>query len=156
MILSAEDFCFLDSEGIHRIRDYLYEFDIKIIIYLRRQDEACLSLWVECAKNYAALPKVGSFHEWMKEHDYFISRYDYLELIAKWEAVFSQENLILRIFDPSEFSPSLFHDFLDLCGIRIDKIFLPKHTNISPGVKTIEVIRLVKNHIGFSNLDEKK
>jgi len=155
-VLSSEGFCFLDVARIQKVCDWLEDYQVKIIIYVRRQDEAIQSFWVECAKNFAASPQVGSFYEWVEEYNYYISRYDYSDLISKWEAVFSQENIILRLFKPDDFKPSLFHDFLSLCDIKVDHIFLPKHTNISPGVKIIEAIRLVKNHIDFSHLDERK
>jgi len=155
-ILTSEDFCLLDEVSIRTIREYLSDYQVKVIIYLRRQDEAHQSLWVEFAKNSWNLPIVGSFEEWLEEYDYAIRNYNYLEIISKWEAVFLQENMILRIFETSHFKPSLFHDFLSLCDIQHNGIITPEHSNISPGVKTIEAIRLLKNHIDFSHLVEKK
>jgi hypothetical protein len=156
IILTSEDFCLLDEGEIRSIREYLAGFRVKVIIYLRRQDKAHQSLWVEFAKNRANLPIVGSFVEWLEEYDYAIRNYDYLEIISKWEAVFSQENMILRLFDTKQFEQSLFHDFLNLCHIQLNHVITPQHTNISPGVKTIEAIRLLKNHIDFSHIDERK
>jgi len=156
VILTSEDFCLLDEGAIHSIRDYLSSYEVKMIIYLRRQDEAHQSLWVEFAKNRANLPIVGSFMEWLEEYDYGIRNYDYLGIISKWESVFSKENMILRIFDPGQFDPSLFHDFLSLCDVKLNQVITPKHTNVSPGVKTIEAIRLLKNNIDFSHLSEPK
>jgi hypothetical protein len=156
IILTSEDFCLLDKGAIYTIREYLADFQVKMIIYMRRQDEAHQSLWVEFAKNRANLPIVGSFVEWLEEYDYRIRNYDYLEIVSRWEEVFSQDNMILRIFDPSQFKLSLFHDFLALCGIKLENVVTPQHTNISPGVKSIEAIRLLKNHIDFTHIDEKK
>jgi len=156
IFLTSEDFCLLDEGAIRTIHEYLSDYEVKVIIYLRRQDDAHQSLWVEFAKNRANLPIVGSFIEWLEEYNYAIRNYDYLEIVSKWEAVFSPDNIILRVFDPVKFQPSLFHDFLSLCDIELNHVITPKHTNISPGVKTIEAIRLLKNHIDFTHLDERK
>lgn len=156
IILTSEDFCLLDEGAIQKIREYLSDYQVKVIIYLRRQDEAHQSLWVEFAKNRANLPIVGSFIEWLEEYDFAIRNYNYLDIVSKWESFFSQENIIPKIFDPNTFKPSLFHDFLSLCNIQAKDVITPKHTNISPGVKTIEAIRLLKNHIEINHLDEPK
>jgi hypothetical protein len=154
VILSSEDFCLLDTISIQAIREYLKDYEVKVIIYLRRQDEAHQSLWVEFVKNRANLPTVGSFYEWLEEYQYSIRNYDYAAILSKWEPVFSPDNILPRVFDPNAFQPSLFHDFLDLCQIKSNNITTPPHTNISPGAKTIEAIRLLKNHINIDQLDE--
>jgi hypothetical protein len=115
IILSSEDFCLLDKVAIRKIRKYLSNFQVKVIIYLRRQDDAHQSLWVEFAKNRYNLPIIGSFMEWLEENDYAAKNFNYLDIISKWAAVFPKENIILRLFDTSSFKPSLFHDFLNLC-----------------------------------------
>jgi hypothetical protein len=111
---------------------------------------------VEFAKNRYNLPIIGSFEEWLEENDYAVKNFNYLDIISKWAAVFSKEDIILRLFDTSSFKPSLFHDFLNLCEIEQKGIITPQHSNISPGVKTIEAIRLLKNSIDFSIINEKK
>ncbi|MDF1521089.1 MAG: hypothetical protein P1P73_11510 [Brevefilum sp.] len=155
IIITSEDFSSLDLNQISHLREILKNFDVKVILYLRRQDKILQSTWVEVVRNAWTKVKVESFFDWVDNNNYSATTTDYLSIIKKWETVFSKEDLILKIFNPSNFKGTLLEDFLLSCEIKINKIINPPNANVSPGVKTIEAIRLIKANLNFSEFDRK-
>lgn len=155
IILSSEDFSILTKGEISEIKEILSRFQVKIIIYLRRQDKSLQSTWVEVVRNGGTPGIVPHFNKWVKDNNYSSSNTDYLKIIKEWEAVFSKKSIILKIFDPSQFKGSLFEDFLASCEVTISDLVIPPKANVSPGVKTIEAIRFVKSKIDFSNFNKR-
>ena len=154
VLLSSEDFCLLRLEQFQAMGEHLRDYDTKIILYLRRQDQALQSLWAEFVRNNNTPGDIECFYDWLENNNYSYPSFDYLSIVNKLETVFSRENVILRIFDPSDFKENLFFDFLDLCGIKYKGCQIPPNANVSSGVKTIEAIRLVKSRIEFKTLDK--
>lgn len=81
-----------DNEGMIKLKNLFSSFssDIKILVYLRRQDLVTVSSYVQKLKsgytkelNLSELP-----NEWK----------DYYKLIKSWESVFGENNVIPRIF----------------------------------------------------------
>ncbi len=126
IIISAEHFCYLNEKEIYRCMLILKEhFDIKIICYLRRQDQQAVSFVQQGAKatltttefisrktNFRALPPSDFYHEY----------FDYNKIISRWAYAVGKENIILRIFDPSRMiDGDVVKDFLHTLDIH----FLP-------------------------------
>lgn len=155
IIITSEDFSSLDLNQISQLREILKSFDVKVVLYLRRQDKILQSTWVEVVKNAWTKVNVESFFDWLDNNNYSATTTDYLNIIKKWESIFSKENLILKIFDSSFFKGTLLEDFLLSCEIKINKIINPQNANVSPGVKTIEAIRLIKANLNFNEFDRK-
>lgn len=154
IILSSEDFSTLKTNQVQTIQETLQDYKVKIIMYLRRQDEMLQSTWVEVVRNMGTKKNVESFFEWLKTNNYSSNNTNYLEIIKIWESVFSKENLILRIFDPASFQGSLLADFLFSCNIDTTNLIITPNENVSPGVKTIEAMRMIKKNITFQNLSK--
>jgi len=154
VILSSEVLSVLDLNKIKYIKKILKNYNFKIVAYLRRQDEAIQSTWVEHVRNAGQKPIIDSFYDWLEKFNYSFGNTDYLNIVSKWERVFSKENIILRIFDPPHFSGSLFNDFLLLCDENILDLKKVPNLNVSPGVKTIEATRLIKNNLNLEMITD--
>jgi hypothetical protein len=152
VLISSEVLSILDIEKIKYIKELLNQYKVKIIMYIRRQDETLQSTWVEVVRNVGQKPPIVSFHDWLQKFNYRVNNTEYLEIINKWEHAFSRENLILKILEPSQINKSLFNDFLSSCSINLPEITEVPNKNISPGVKTIEAIRLIKNNLDFEKI----
>lgn len=142
VIISSEDFSLLSTSQIEEIRKKTINYNVKVIIYLRRQDEALQSTWVQQIKFFPKL--TNPFSEWVEMNDYQAKNLNYLKIIKNWENIFGRKNIILRLLDPNSFQGTLFSDFLKLCNIQIENIKEGPKKNVSPGAKTIEAIRLFK------------
>lgn len=153
VVLSAEGFCSISEQEIEKIGGKLTGHQVKILMYLRNQDQALQSSWVSQVRNRFVMPFVGSFHDWLEENDYRSKNTDYYAMIKRWEKVFSTDSLILSGFSQNFIGENLFTHFLSLCDIPSSGIITPANLNLSPGVKTIEAMRMLKNTVMFSEID---
>jgi hypothetical protein len=146
VILSSE--CLFKSpykEGFDVLNEYLVDQfdDIKIIIYLRRQDE-----WVESRYKHSIISGSEISIE-MLQRPWFCN---YKQFLDKWADFYGQENIIVRPYEKSQFTGgSIFSDFLAIFDLDItEHLELPrKSINTSLGAEESEFKKLV-NRIGFT------
>lgn len=104
--------CLLDIFGL--------DVDVKVIVYLRRQDEWSFSNWREDAKSYNAF-RVMQF----EEYAFYSSAgllMDYASGLKDLEKVFGKRNVIVRRYDRNAFfGDSIYKDFLYACGINYEE-----------------------------------
>jgi hypothetical protein len=96
-------------DEVARLHGFLGEFfgDIRLCIYLRRQDRVALSLYTTLLKS-GRVP-AGLLPEASAEDPYF----NYDRSLSLWESVFGQENIVVRLFDRAELiGGSVVSDFL--------------------------------------------
>lgn len=117
MLLSSLDKHILSSETFMRcnhamVRDFYNEFDVKIIIFLRRQD-----VWLESTLNQNLKMNMnmetGLEHHTRKKE----KNLDYYRLLKLWAEHFGSDNLIIVPFQKSLFQDSLEAQFLQLIGV---------------------------------------
>ena len=100
-------------EEIETLRDFLAPLDrpVRVVIYLRRQDDFLVS-------SYSTDVKTGRTEPFaLPEGEEMRRRYDYAALIDRWAAVFGTEAMVLRRFGGS-FIPrgALMKDFMTAIG----------------------------------------
>jgi hypothetical protein len=118
VLFSSEHFhSQLQSKGeVERLRSLLPSAEqVKIVLYIRRQDQAAVSLYSTALK--AGSDRQGfSFPDVTKKAIRY--RYDYLQAYQLWSSVFGPEALVIRIFDKEEFvNGDLLQDFCFAAGI---------------------------------------
>jgi hypothetical protein len=152
VILTSEAFSAFGTDEIEAIKKHLNAYPIKIIIYLRRQDQALQSLWVQQVRSISVKPIIPSFVDWLEKNDYKTYNTDHYSLIKMWENVLSKKAITLVPFTHETVGKSLFEYFLSVCKVSYDGMSTPPNLNISPGVKTNEAMRMIKNNILFSKI----
>jgi len=128
------------------LRNFLRYFfsSIRIIVYLRRQDDFVVSTYSTGIKsgrtNPFELPKKRRI----------IGRYDYWELLRRWSHVFGKENILCRKFERSSFvSGDLLADFLTTIGCDPSLAWQnPGSVNSSLDARCLEFLRLMNVHGG--------
>lgn len=92
LIVSAEN---LSNPGIFPdlFTDLNHLFEIKVICYVRRQDEYLISAWQQWY-----LKVFSSFEEYINELGH---RVDWFTVLEPWRKEFGKENLSVRIYDKS-------------------------------------------------------
>lgn len=100
-------------------------FDIRIIMYLRRQDLLAQSLYVQKIKRNALRCSFGTFlHSALHRKTPFPFDYDaYVRMLC---GIFGRENVIVRIFEQAQFGGAegnLYSDFLDIFGLSLSDGF---------------------------------
>jgi len=137
MILSSEEFSTLTKEEVCSLKEWLSDFNVEIILYLRRQDK-----YLESAYKTSVLS--GSvntnFIEFCKYQRFNLN---YLELIKTWEDVF--ENITIRSYSDSNISDDIVGDFLGLVDLsELHDKNQKERENPSLNAEVIEVIRALR------------
>ncbi|WP_146140415.1 hypothetical protein [Zobellella endophytica] len=141
-VISSE--YFILSRSPESVKKAFQDYNIKIIIYLRRHD-----LWLESLYNQAV--KTTPCPSWDKGIKSFISNLgtrkkqhlDYKVLLELWSDVFGRENIIVRPFERMQFkNGSLYDDFLDCIKVSdATSYIIPKSSmNTSVPVKLLDLI----------------
>ena len=112
IIISSEHFHsrLHTQEEINKLQSLLVEYcsDIRIIVYLRRQDQVAVSL-------YSTLCRAGGYRNsvfpmGISENEHY---YNYYLLLEKWSEAFGQKNIIPRIFERKHLlNQDLISDFI--------------------------------------------
>jgi len=111
----------LQLNEVKRLRDFLTQYtdDIKLIVYLRRQDRVAVSYYSTKLKashvgDDAVFPLIGP-------DDKLPPYYDFDSMLKLYELVFGIENIIVRILEPRRLTGGdLLVDFRATCAIPED------------------------------------
>jgi hypothetical protein len=108
-IVSSENFSLLTEEShIRQLRDIFPERNVKILVYLRRQDA-----WIDSL--YGQMVKVGrknTVGDFIRSQQ---RRLDYNDLIDRWATAFGEDNIVVRTYEPDG-DLWLWQDFLTAIG----------------------------------------
>jgi hypothetical protein len=118
ILLSSEGFLFAD---VGELSAYLSDFDVTVIIFVRRQDH-----WLESTYNQNL--KMGSFIVQAGDHILTPQQHyqktkgqlDYLKHVDRFAASFGKENLVVVPFEKDVFPEGLEKYFCQLLGIAYD------------------------------------
>ena len=94
-----------------------HEFNTKVIVYLRRQDDFLYSWWSQRIKEGLYQECTLSWEEMTKQLP--IVHLDYFEMLNKIADYIGKENLIVRRFDKDYFvNGSIYEDFMHAIGLQ--------------------------------------
>ncbi|MQA73283.1 MAG: hypothetical protein GEU88_02840 [Solirubrobacterales bacterium] len=114
-LLSSENFDLLtEKEQFAALHSRLSDFDVKVIVYLRRQDEFLHAYYCTDVLHHG---QRRGFHEYRKLPKI---QADYLDFLSRWEATFGRQALIVRAYEESALVQG---DVVpDICGqIAVDQ-----------------------------------
>lgn len=129
-VLSSEFFWPAEPDEIRRIREYLQDFDVKVIIYFR-------NYWDLMVSSYKQRVKTGqcsrSFQEMMVQNLWTI---DYGQICERWGAEFE---LDVRVYD--SISDSLVDDFGSAIARDLKQADVTR--NVSPSDAVIRILLII-------------
>ncbi|MCW5713960.1 MAG: hypothetical protein KIT43_05545 [Bauldia sp.] len=108
----------LEIEDVVRLKKLIdsYGDNIKILVYLRRQDEVATSLYSTGLR--AGLTRYPIFPTSQEEPNMFRHFFNYDTFVSLWEEVFGPDSVEVRIFDRDAFpGGSVLNDFLAVCSL---------------------------------------
>lgn len=118
LVISSE--YFMLTKDASPVREFFRDFNVKIVIYLRRHDEWYESLYNQVIKTTdKRFWKKGlkNYIEYIKSERPFPVDYEFL--INVWETAFGTENIIIRPFESAQFyKEDLGLDILNSIGIN--------------------------------------
>ncbi len=133
-----------------------HDYTIKIVVYLRRQDDYVMSLWnqyVKHPRSQEMLPFDEYLEKFQKNAPHVLSYASTLDGIAE---CFGKENIIVRRFDRNFWkNGSLADDFLDCIGIERTDEFedLPREANTGLSANMAEIKRVINHDKTFSEYE---
>lgn len=159
IILSEESIFRVSSYSRKELFPYLKEealqrgYQIKIIVYLRRQDEFLISDWNQRVKQGKTAYTISLDTHIKNTQKKFKLVLNYAAKLDKIAEVFGKENLIVRRFDPDSWvNHSIIHDFMDCIGLEVtdDFQFPPRRSNAGLSENNAEIKRIINKNTFFS------
>ena len=129
-------------------------YQVKIIVYLRRQDAFYLSRWNQAVKqNFGADARMTCdqyMEESLKKDGKILNYAKKLDDIA---AVFGKEHMIVRRYEPDSWlDGSVICDFMHAIGLPVSEEFLPlaENVNLRLGKNETELKRIINSNADLS------
>ena len=127
---------------------YLEDFDVKIVVYLRRQDDFVQALYQTIiVYGEEAIPFENFYERIVSEHERIRSLDHYFLVNDIFATAFGKENIILRIYEKSQlYQGDLPRDFLKTVGFKTTNDFsldIPNN-NLSFDAHSLEIYRKLK------------
>lgn len=145
VLLTDEVLFGASPESLRRLRRLLgpSSKSLRVVVYLRRQDDHLVSRYQQGVKT----GRVLRIEDWAQED---MSRlYDYDARLRAHRRLLAPDDLVVRRFEPPRFSAgSLLQDFFDAAGLDIPLEGLQPvaDRNVSLDAETVEFLRLLNLH----------
>lgn len=145
VVLSDEALYRMAPDSITRLGGLLAEIGtrVRLVVYLRRQDDHLVSRYQQAIKVGEVLP----LDAWALRD--FSNLYDFAGMLRKWQETLEPAELVVRPFERTRFpGGSLEQDFVDAAGLDVPLTDLHpvRLRNESLGVEGVEVLRILNLH----------
>ncbi len=116
--------------------------ELKVIVYLRRQDLFMESRWKQNIKMHG----IDTFPIYLQKSESKGYPLDYYKRLEEIAAVVGRENIIVRVFERGQFkNGSVYEDFLSIIGLELDDSFVIKHETVNESIEGVAL--MVKRYI---------
>lgn len=145
VLLSDEGLYGMPDDAIARLRPFVARraASVRIVVYLRRQDD-------HLASRYQQTVKQGRVHRLSAWAATDMTRtYDYRARLDLWQRTWRPDLFVVRRFERGRFrNGSLLDDFLEAAGVDVPAadLTLPEQRNQSLDAESVEFLRLVNLH----------
>lgn len=142
-------------ENLHDLFSGLFD-EIEIVVYLRRQDKALLSMYAEHMRRGFNAQRLDRFVENCLDRPGFLPYLHYDSLLTKWADVFGKENMRVLAFEQDRlqganiFKDILFRSFPEIT-FDMEGLDLSIAKNESLSAPVLEFLRHMQPHIPFAN-----
>lgn len=120
-------------------------FEVRIIAYLRRQDQYLDSSWAQRIKTNRAPWNGMKWEEALEKSDTAV-RFDYLHILELLAGIFGKDRVIVRVYERKRFpNGDVVADFLDALGLQMDEGYAVPDGDINPSVwgNALEIKRIL-------------
>lgn len=113
IFISSEEF--ESTHEPHLLAPLLDQFEVKVVIYLRKQDHLLESTYNQHVRQYDKRFD-GSIYQLALKYN-FHNHFNYRRLTERWESVFGRDNLLIRIYGTAHVQRDVREDLLSLIGV---------------------------------------
>lgn len=147
ILLSSEAFHNIrQGSEIELLRNGLKAMDVKIIVYLRRQD-----YWIQSAYNQLVKSHRHRLTTTVKEYSQrkqLKNILDYSRFLKKWEDAFGFDSIIVKVYEKEQMPHGVFQSCMDIFNINLANNYTIPEGNVNPSLTpfAVKFLRLM-NHI---------
>ncbi len=149
VVLSDEQFWNNKEMNTEKWGQYKEKFaqmgaDLKIIVYLRRQDLLIQSYWAQQVKETMTM----SFKQYIDSGKYTYFNVDYAKRLKEIAAAVGKENIIVRVYEKQQYyGGNILSDFLNILGLEMTDEYAQADRVINASLEgsCLEVKRLLNN-----------
>ncbi len=141
IIISAEGLESLAGK-VPVLKEAFSGYAIKIIFYVRRQDDRIESNYNQAVKEIS-YRSPHTFTQFLGNG--YKNILDYYEVLLPWRDAFGIENIIVRCYEKEQLNKDIYQDFLQAAGLNMDTTFIFPKGIVNPSLDwdLIEMIRLL-------------
>ncbi|MEM6580780.1 MAG: hypothetical protein AAF699_05885 [Pseudomonadota bacterium] len=110
VIVSSEEF--ESSHEIPYLESLTKEFDVKVVVYVRKQDHMLESAYNQHLRQYD-LRFSGGIYQFAFKYNFF-NRLNYRIKLERWEKVFGRENILVRHYGTTNVAKDVCEDLLSI------------------------------------------
>ena len=153
-LVSAEDLCRLQPESIARVAERIDRFEVRVIVYLRRQDYLLEGFYTNAIRGGTTHLGFDTFFD-KRRHS---PRLDFDALLRGWESVFGRDRIQVETYDRDfdaaydSIAPLLLCPPLVACP-GLSREPTEGRLNEAPGLKTLELVRQLNHAYRGGELD---
>ena len=145
-IISSELLEGLQKKHWEKLKKYLDDYDISVIVYLRRQDLAIISMYNELVKKHAC---TQPFHEYVSSTPR-IGKLDYHKYLVALKTVFRGNSILVKAYDPKKLiGGDIKSDFLSSLGLSSLPVTTQASKNTSLSSATAFVMSQINSATQF-------
>lgn len=138
IIASTENLFLVDPSEPARLMRRGY--DVRIVCYVRRQDEVLASSYIQELKTGDVQEGIEAF----ASDPVRLSWLDYAPVLDAWAAQFGAENIVVRVAEKAQLRGTIFEDFLALAGVNTKGMEFPTtRLNPSPARDILDFMRMI-------------
>jgi hypothetical protein len=97
ILLSTENLVWLDTKSINALRQYLDGFDVVVVLYVRRQDNAMQALYQTVV---TSIGETRQFDDYVDDVVRGLFQYD--KIAEDWQSVFGAGKLVVRVYESDQ------------------------------------------------------
>ena len=155
MLMSSENLSgnYRSPIGVQNLADMVAPLfdDIRIVVYLRRQDDAILSMYAEFMRRGFSELNFPEFLDTALGPMTMLPYLDYSHLLSQWVAAFGRAAIEVRLFERARAAKGgLIADFLAMAlgpGSALDGFAHVPELNISPSAPALEFLRRLHPYV---------
>lgn len=132
-------------------------FQVKVIVYLRRQDMYLISGWNQMVKSGIAVSAAKTWKDYVEDLDR-INKMNYATHLKKIVAFWGKEHVIVRRFEPKRFyNGTIYADFLKSVGLELTDEYRIEQPvrNVRLAGNTHEIQRVLNGMSGMNAVDHR-
>jgi hypothetical protein len=128
ILLSSENLVWLDNQSINTLKELLTGYDVNVVLYARRQDDALQALYQTVV---ASIGEAKTFADYTSEGVRVL--FDYCKIAENWQSVMGDDKVIVRVYEKAQLYQrdsvlDFFHVLEEILQSKIDLADWEKNT----------------------------